>query len=80
MKKDAETFIEHILGCVERKLKFVAFSFVSLILLVDNALAQEKTPLETISLIVGIVVGIATIAGVIIAYLAYKKKLMQHTH
>ncbi len=72
MKKDAETFIEHILGCVEGKLKFVAFSFVSLILLVDNALAQEKTPLENISLIVGIVVGIATIAGVIIAYLTYK--------
>jgi tetratricopeptide (TPR) repeat protein len=50
----------------------VAFSFVSLILLVDNALAQEKTPLENISLIVGIVVGIATIAAVIIAYLSYK--------
>jgi hypothetical protein len=73
MKKDAETFIEHILECVERKLKFVAFSFILFILLVDNALAQEKTALENISLIVGIVVGIATIAGVIIAYLAYKK-------
>jgi hypothetical protein len=73
MKKDAETFIEHILGCVERKLKFVAFIFILFILLADNVLAQEKTPLENISLIVGIVVGIATITGVIIAYLAYKK-------
>jgi Ca2+/Na+ antiporter len=74
MKKDAETFIEHILECVERKLKFVAFSFVSLILLVDNALAQEKTPLENISLIVGIVVGIAMVVIVYLTYKLNKKK------
>ena len=69
MKKDAETFIEHILECVERKLKFVAFLFILFILLVDNVVAQEKTALDAISLIVGIVVSISM---VIIAYLTYK--------
>jgi tetratricopeptide (TPR) repeat protein len=55
---------------VKVKMKHVAFSCISLILLVDNVLAQEKTPLENISLIVGIVVSIAL---VIIAYLSYKQ-------
>jgi preprotein translocase subunit YajC len=56
-------------------MKFVAFSLVSLILLADNVFAKEKALLENISLISGIMASIAIIAGVIIAYLTYRRNI-----
>ncbi len=56
-------------------MKFVAFSLVSLILLADKVFAKENSLLENISLISGIMTSIAIIAGVIIAYLTYRRNI-----
>ena len=54
-------------------MKLEMFNLTSVLFFADRLLAQEKSLLEKIAIMVGIVVGIATIAGVIIAYLNYRR-------